>query len=357
MSVICQIAEVLATVIEGLILFFVAGSMCKRRYDNKKHYALAFVNTAVYTVIITLMNTYVTFSFVTLTSAILLTLIGVSLLSNDRFINKLSATMLVWFFISALDYVLSFSMIMIIGKSTDISKGIPLILNPGKTRLIFLAVVKGLQLIIFFSCKKLYPKLQLINKANTYFLCVFTVLSYIVISILTQMVLTDSVVTLQTAIIFSLVFIVLTIIGTVFSVSLNSKYQNEKREAQIMALSNQMMEKNFNDLQNSQNIISQQVHDFKNHIRTISGLVEEGSPAKEYIDDLMNESYNSAKYCRSGNSIIDSIVNFKMAQAEKSDIAFSHSIVLEEPISVSHSDICAILANQLDNAIEATGGI
>ncbi len=353
MSVIYQIAEFLATIIEGLLLFYVSENMCKQRFDKKKNMFIVAANTIVYTAIITIMNNHVNFSFVTLISAILLTFIGLSILSNDRFVNRFTATMLVWFFISALDYVLSYSMIMIIGRSTDISAGIPLILNPGKTRLLFLTIVKGLQLIFFISCKKLYPKLQLLKGSSIWFFCIITTLSYIVISILTQMIVTDSLVTLQTAVIFSLIFIILTIVCTIFAVTLNSKYQNEKREMQIMALSNQMMEKNFTDLQNSQNIINKQVHDFKNHLRTINGIVEDESPAKEYINDLLKESYNSAKYCRSGNTIIDSIINYKMSQAESESIRFSYNVILVDQINIAYSDICAILANQLDNAIEA----
>lgn len=62
-------------------------------------------------------------------------------------------------------------------------------------------------------------------------------------SILTNLVLTDSLISLQTAVIFSLFFIILTIIISIISVVISSKYQNEKREKELIALTNTLMEK------------------------------------------------------------------------------------------------------------------
>lgn len=353
MSIVYQTAEILATFVEGAIALSVSGALCGKKDEKKKYYLFYSLATVVYTVIITLMNQWQVFSFVTIAVAMIYTFIVVSFLSNGAFINKFTSVIITFFFIHATEYLISYSLIMIIGKSLDISNGIPLILETGPTRFVFLAIDKVLQIIIFLCFKKTYSKLRWLNKGSLYLISVITSLSYVVMSILTQMIVTDSLITLQIAVIFSLFFIILSIITTIVAVSLNSKFQKEKRESQMMMLTNELMEKNFREMRYSQNVIRKQVHDFKNHIRTIDGMLPENSNAKAYTQELLSVSYKQALYCHSGNEIIDSIINCKMNEAINQDITFIHNIQLNTKLNVSFVDICAILANQIDNALEA----
>ena len=352
-NAIYQTAEILATVIEALIVLFVAGTMSKYKYSGKKHLLIFLTATVLYTVLISIMNKWEPFSFATILTAIVFTIIYVLLFCSANILCKITSVILTFFFIHAVDFSISYSLIMIIGKSFDISKGIPLIINPGPTRLLFLAIVKGLQILIFFSCRKIYKNLSLLSNKAMWLLLIITTLSYIIMSLLMQLILTESLVTIQIAIIFSQFFIMLSIIGAIFAISVNSKFQNEKREKQLMALTNKMIEKNYTVMRNTQNEVRRQVHDFKNHLRTIDGMITESSPAKEYVEDLLAESYNSAQFCRSGNDIIDSIINCKIPEAKQKNISFSFSVNLNSKLNISSVDICAVLANQIDNALEA----
>ena len=356
MSIVYQVAEIMATFIEGAIALSVSSALCGKN-EKKKYYLFLSLATVIYTVIITLMNQWQVFSFATIAVAMIYTFIVISFLSNGSIINKLTSVIITFFFIHATEYLISYSLIMIIGKSLDISNGIPLILETGPTRMVFLTLDKIFQIIIFLCFRKIYSKLQLLNKGSLYLVLVITSLSYAVMSILTQMIVTDSLITLQTAVILSLFFIILSIIITIAAVSLNSKFQNEKRESQMMMLTNELMEKNFREMRSSQNIIRKQVHDFKNHIRTIDGMLPENSSAKEYTQELLSVSYKQAMNCHSGNEIIDAIINCKMNEAINQYIAFTHSIQLNTKLNISFVDICAILANQIDNALEACAKI
>ncbi|MGN1443928.1 MAG: ATP-binding protein, partial [Acutalibacteraceae bacterium] len=48
-----------------------------------------------------------------------------------------------------------------------------------------------------------------------------------------------------------------------------------------------------------------------------------------------------------------SVVNCKIEEARDANIPFEHYVMLSSPVYLSPVDICAILANQIDNAIEA----
>lgn len=353
MDIFYQFMELFATFIEGILVITVATKMSGSKYSKRKNISLILIFTIIYTLIVSLMNNWKLFSFATLFICILYTFIITKFTSVGSIILRATSTIISWFAVSAIDYLLSYGLIMIIGKSIDITKVASIILTQGTTRTIFLIVNKLISIAIFVSCEKLYPKLRLLNKQSLTFLFILASFSYIVMSILTSLILTGSLLVLKLAVIISLLFIVLSIVSSIFTVSVNAKHQNDKREMDLMLIANTMMEKNYQDMKSSQSIIRQQVHDFKNHIQTINGMIPDNSPVKEYTDNLISESYELAQLCHCGNDVIDSIINYKKADAESRNIVFTYQILLTSKLTISSVDICAILANQLDNAIEA----
>lgn len=353
MNVFYQFMELFATFTEGAIAISVASSMAKKRYIGKKHILLVLLFTIIETTLVTFLNTLQSFSYVTIGIALIYTFFIVAILSNGNIMLKLTSVILIWVFIYSIDYVLAYGLLMIIGKSVDVSNGLSLILTPGILRTVFLATDKLTQVIIFASCRKLYPKLQLLNNKNMRFLFVIASLSYVIMQILTALTITDSLLTIQVTVIFTTFFIVLSLIATIFAIAISAKHQNEKRIVELMKLSSQMLEKNYSEIHNSHEIIRQQLHDFKNHLRTINGMSDSDSAVKEYTQNLLESSYSFAKLCHCGNDIIDSIINCKEAEAKEKNITFDYCISLSSPLNIESIDICAILANQIDNAIEA----
>lgn len=353
MTLSYQFLELFATFIEGAIGLLVSINLAGRRYGKVKNFLSVLAASSVYTVIITLLNKWQTFSFFTLFVAILFTLIMTLLMTKAKLIYKFCATMLTWFSINFVDYIISYILIMILGRSINLSEGIPLILSSGRERTIYIIVNKLLQIIIFISLKKLYPKLLLLNKRSVAFILATTSFAYVFMSALTNLILTDSIVILQIAVIFSLLFIAISIITTIISVTINAKYLSEKSEKNFLTLANVMMEKNFREYRDTQNTIRKQVHDFKNHLRIIESMLPDDSKARGYLTDLLEASYKNAQNCNCGNEVIDSIINCKMNEALNKNIEFIHKIQLNTKMNISSVDICAILANQIDNALEA----
>ena len=76
--------------------------------------------------------------------------------------------------------------------------------------------------------------------------------------------------------------------------------------------------------------------------------------AQEYISQLLSATYKNTPRCRSGNDVIDAIVNCKAAEAEEKKIAFTFSVHLTSAIYIPSIVLCAVLSNQLDNALEAS---
>jgi len=97
-------------------------------------------------------------------------------------------------------------------------------------------------------------------------------------------------------------------------------------------------------------------HDMKNHLVLIRETLDNKNleKAEEYIDSLIVDTISKKEIVvNTGNVVIDSLVNFKHAIAEKEGIEFKTNIVVPYNLPCEDADICIILGNILDNAIEA----
>jgi len=95
-------------------------------------------------------------------------------------------------------------------------------------------------------------------------------------------------------------------------------------------------------------------HDMKNNIQVLMLLLEQGEHDKmrEYLEE-MGENLTSADIsAHTGNTIADSIIAEKTAKAEALGLSFECSGRITD-IEISPVDMCKMLANLLDNAIEA----
>ena len=96
-------------------------------------------------------------------------------------------------------------------------------------------------------------------------------------------------------------------------------------------------------------------HDLKNHMSSISSLVQISSKEQtlNYISDIMKDIKAGQDYASSGNIIIDSIINFKFQEADRREIKTTLDLNIPERLEIPSFDMTIILGNLLDNAIEA----
>ena len=96
-------------------------------------------------------------------------------------------------------------------------------------------------------------------------------------------------------------------------------------------------------------------HDFNNHISCIDMLLQLDNvdKARDYIQKLTQSSQPQTVSVHIGNDIADAIVNQKMFRAKKDSIKMEVEGTLPVQLKIEDVDLCAILSNSLDNAIEA----
>lgn len=96
-------------------------------------------------------------------------------------------------------------------------------------------------------------------------------------------------------------------------------------------------------------------HDIKNHLYIIQELLENGEidKAKEYLNhiNVIPESAGDRILLR--NKSLEIILNQKRALATRMNITFNINVMCE--VKMKDIDICSIVSNMVDNALEAAG--
>lgn len=96
-------------------------------------------------------------------------------------------------------------------------------------------------------------------------------------------------------------------------------------------------------------------HDMENHLLALQSLLDNGKfdQLKKYLLAYSKKLESNAGHVFSGNPVIDSILNYKLCQAEKIGAEVILEVTLPSEIPVDPFDMNVILGNLMDNAIEA----
>ncbi len=132
-----------------------------------------------------------------------------------------------------------------------------------------------------------------------------------------------------------------------------------KGEMQMLAWKNELLEENYQEIKDMYQNYSYTYHDMKNHLTIVQSYCKEGKTEKaiDYIDKIQNTMIPVRRYIKSNNEIIDIIINYKCTEAEKDGIYVEVYADEFENIEIEENDLCVILSNLLDNAIEACRAI
>ena len=96
-------------------------------------------------------------------------------------------------------------------------------------------------------------------------------------------------------------------------------------------------------------------HDIRNHIAVVKNLLQSGKleEAVSYMEDMDDMAEKMSFPCSTNNPVVDILVGNKLGIAKSMGIDVDCSLLLTYPCSLKDIDICIILSNALDNAIQA----
>lgn len=148
---------------------------------------------------------------------------------------------------------------------------------------------------------------------------------------------------------FSVVGIAVCAVYFVYKIFLLSYQQN-----QILKQMTTQQE-NYEKMLKSDEQLREFRHDYKNHMMVVTALLNSGrtEEAADYLDKVKVASGVAGRQFSTGSFIADAILNNKNSLAEEYAIHLSFDGRIPEK-GIENSDLCTVLANLLDNAIENT---
>ena len=137
--------------------------------------------------------------------------------------------------------------------------------------------------------------------------------------------------------------------------NINRQYEVEKELARLKSEQAELLERDYTNLNRAYQVNARLFHDLHNHIGVLRQFLthEKYGEAVRYLDELQAPVQNLTATVWTGDETADYLINSKAAMAEEAGIRFQAHVEFPRRTNIRSVDLCAILGNLLDNAIEA----
>lgn len=124
-------------------------------------------------------------------------------------------------------------------------------------------------------------------------------------------------------------------------------------DRRIAEYQSELIEKHCEEVQNIYKTMRGWRHDYHNHIQTLLALCGDEEKTREYLWKLNDDLTTVDTVIKTGNVMIDAILNSKLSLMKSKGIEVNAKAIVPEKLPVSEIDLCTIIGNLLDNAMEA----
>ena len=131
-----------------------------------------------------------------------------------------------------------------------------------------------------------------------------------------------------------------------------SKYVDKK----LSAYQHDLIDTHYSEVDNMYRKMRGWRHDYRNHIQTMKVLAAEGDldALKKYLDKLDEDLNTVDVVVKTGNKMTDAILNSKISLAKSKGINVIADAKVPVELKMSDIDLCIVIGNLFDNAIEAS---
>ena len=127
-------------------------------------------------------------------------------------------------------------------------------------------------------------------------------------------------------------------------------------DRRIAAYQRQLIETHYQEVENMYRQMRGWRHDYRNHIQTMKVLASSGDleGIRSYLDRLDTDLNTVELAVKTGNAMADAILNSKISLAKSRDIPVQVDAHIPVRLKMSELDLCCVIGNLFDNAIEAS---
>ncbi len=127
-------------------------------------------------------------------------------------------------------------------------------------------------------------------------------------------------------------------------------------DRRIAVYQRELIETHYREVDNMYRQMRGWRHDYRNHIQTLKALAERGDldGVRSYLDLLETDLNTVDIAVKTGNAMADAILNSKISLARVKGIGVRVDAHIPVRLKTSELDLCCIIGNLFDNAIEAS---
>lgn len=131
---------------------------------------------------------------------------------------------------------------------------------------------------------------------------------------------------------------------------------SKKIDKQIASYQRELIETHYAEVENMYRQIRGWRHDYRNHIQTMKAYAAKGDldAISRYLDELDTDLSTVDTVIKTGNPMTDAILNSKISLAKSKGISVIADAHIPVKLNLSEMDLCCIIGNLFDNAIEAS---
>ncbi|WP_241675792.1 sensor histidine kinase [Holdemania massiliensis] len=135
----------------------------------------------------------------------------------------------------------------------------------------------------------------------------------------------------------------------------NQRFLRRSYEERMMEYQNKILVQQMEEVNNIYQIMRGWRHDYHNHLQNLKAQLRMNQipEAQAYLNELEQDLDDIYELVDSGNLNVDAILNSKLSMALKKDIALDYKATVPPKLKVTDLDLCVILGNLIDNAMEA----
>lgn len=133
--------------------------------------------------------------------------------------------------------------------------------------------------------------------------------------------------------------------------------REEKMKLNFSEVRNNLLEEKYQSINEIYTSNSKLYHDLNNHLNVLYQMLDAGNAdeAKGYIEEISKPIRKLSKDVWTGVDVVDVIINSKIEKMQELGIVYHINAEFPRDTKILPHDICTILGNLLDNAIEAAG--
>ena len=128
-----------------------------------------------------------------------------------------------------------------------------------------------------------------------------------------------------------------------------------RKKDKIAEYQNTLIEQHYAEVENMYRKMRGWRHDYHNHMQVLAAYLEAGEieKARTYLDEINENLVRIDTVLKTGNTMVDAILNSKISLMNTKNIRVDATARVPASLNVSDIDLCVIIGNLLDNAMEA----